>query len=484
MLSNDMRAAVIAAASILTCMPAHADAARSVWDGVYSAEQATRGEAAYSKDCGLCHGATLAGTGEAPGLAGTRFLSKWNGLTLGDLFDRIRTTMPMDRPGRLSREAYGEVLAYLLKFNGFPAGTKDLSSRTEMLASIGIALQRPASATGTGPSATSAPAPATSTRTNNAIGPNNYPNPYQANTRHFRLPSGRSMGSSSAVAIDGRGHLWIADRCGMNSCAESKLDPIMEFDADGKFIRAFGGNLFSFPHGLFIDVENNIWLTDALVANGKGATVTKLSPDGKVLMVLGKPGVSAIGTDTFLEPSAVLVAPDGSIFITDGHDPDRVARVMKFDANGNLLKQWGSVGAGRDQLNMPHALAMDSRGRLFVGDRANNRVQIYDQDGNLLDSWTQFGRPSGLFIDRSDVLYATDSESRTGKDYGHNPGWQRGIRIGSVRDGQVIAFIPETGADPETEYTSGSEGVWVDREGVIYGAQVLQKSVVRYTRAK
>ncbi|MBU3076784.1 peptidyl-alpha-hydroxyglycine alpha-amidating lyase family protein [Sphingomonas quercus] len=315
-----------------------------------------------------------------------------------------------------------------------------------------------------------------------ATDPNGYANPYKADAGFFKLPPGRTMGSSSAVAVDSKGHIWIADRCGANDCSQSGLDPIMEFDARGNFIKAFGGGRFAFPHGLFIDARDNLWLTDTYVRHGKGGTVTKMSPAGEVLLVLGKTGVSAVGPDTFLEPTAVLVTPAGTVFVTDGHDPDTTARVMKFDAAGKLIKQWGALGRGPGQLNMPHALALDSKGRLFVGDRDNDRIQIYDQDGKLLDSWKQFSRPSGVYIDARDMIYVADSESRTPQGYGHHPGWKRGIRVGSARSGAVTAFIPDDEPDPDARDTSGPEGVWADREGVVYGAEVRQKRVVRHAR--
>jgi mono/diheme cytochrome c family protein len=118
------------------------DAERNMWSGLYSEAQAARGEATYAQACAMCHGSTLSGTGEAPGLSGPRFLSKWSGLNLGELLDRIRTTMPLDRPGALSRDAYADVLAFLLKSNGYPAGSRDLSGRPEMLADVTISDER------------------------------------------------------------------------------------------------------------------------------------------------------------------------------------------------------------------------------------------------------------------------------------------------------------------------------------------------------
>ena len=451
------------------------DASKSVWDGVFTAAQAERGAAAYAANCGFCHGAGLAGTGEAKPLTGPEFLSSWNGLTMGDLFERTRTTMPMAKPGTLSRETYADVLAYVLKFNGFPAGAAELDRRTEMLASIRIDAFRPTAARAADSAASQAAAVLSD--------PNGAPNPYTTDEAFLKPPPGRTLGSASGVAVDSRGHIWVADRCGANSCSGSALDPILEFDAEGRFIKGFGAGMFLFPHGMTVDSRDRIWVTDQQSKDGKGAQVFAFDRSGKVLLALGKPGVSAPGTDTFAEPTAVLVSPQGTIFVADGHSSGKgPARIVKFDAEGRFLKTWGERGPGADQLEVPHTLAMDSRGRLFVGDRWNDRIQIYDQDGRLLDSWTQFGRPSGLYIDRRDTLYAADSESRTPKGYGHHPGWKRGIRIGSARDGRVTAFIPDTAPDPDKSATSGAEGVWADPQGVIYGARVLEKGIARFVR--
>jgi sugar lactone lactonase YvrE len=313
---------------------------------------------------------------------------------------------------------------------------------------------------------------------------NHQPNPYRSAPGFLTLPPGRVMGSSSAVATDSHGNIWVADRCGANSCAGSPLDPIMMFTPDGQFVKAFGGGMTVFPHGFFIDRQDNIWLTDARTANGKGGTVMKFSPEGKLLLTLGMPGMAGTGPTMFTEPNAVLVTKSGTIFVSDGHEAGRgVARIVKFDASGKFLKEWGTPGHDQGQLEVPHALAMDSKGRLFVGDRWNNRVQIYDQNGHLLDIWFQFGRPSGLYIDKNDVLYSTDSESRRPVGYGYNPGWQRGIRIGSVKDGKVTAFIPDADPNPDGFATSGAEGIWVGPDGSIYGAQVKERTITRHRRA-
>ncbi len=344
--------------------------------------------------------------------------------------------------------------------------------------------------------------------TNNA-GPNSAPNPYTTVDNFFKMPEGRTWGSTSAIDIDKEGHVWVAERCGKNDCSESKLDPILEFDAKtGKLIKSFGGGMMNFPHGICVDKQGNIWVTDGHKANGKGMVAIKFSPEGKVLMTLGKPGEPGNGPDTLDEPNDVAIAPNGDIFVADGHRPGvGNARVIKYTKDGKFIKQWGEHGSGPGQFEMPHGLAFDSKGRLFVADRGNNRIQIFDQEGTFIAEWKQFGRPSGIFIDKKDVLYSTDSESqnvkapanpaRAGKqgrgrggfntDYGLNPGFERGIRIGSAKDGKVIAFIP----DPQKEdangrrpVTSAAEGVAADSKGNVYGAEVGPRDVKKYVKSK
>ncbi len=243
--------------------------------------------------------------------------------------------------------------------------------------------------------------------------PNSQPNPYRTIRGFFKMPAGRTMGSTNSVAVDHQGHIWVVDRCSANDCAGSKLDPVMEFDAEGHFIKAFGAGKFLFPHGMTIDKDDHIWVADGHVGKGIGDDVLEFDQNGKVLRTLGKPGVAGDGHDTFNEPNAVLIAPNGDIFVADGHEPGpgHNARVVKLDPNGKFLLQWGGHGSGPGQFEMPHALAMDTQGRLFVADRGNNRVQIFDQDGKFIAAWSQFSRPSGIFVDANDMLYVTDSES-------------------------------------------------------------------------
>jgi sugar lactone lactonase YvrE len=275
--------------------------------------------------------------------------------------------------------------------------------------------------------------------------------------------------------------IWAFDRCGDQFCVGSTAAPILKFDATGKLVKSLGAGMFVRPHGIYIDREHNIWVTDGdgpdgkdPRRNGKGHQVFKLSPEGKVLMTLGKAGVAGTGTDTFNMPSAVLIAPNGDIFIGDGHGGDSNARMLKFSKDGKFIKTWGKKGTAPGDFETPHTLAMDSRGRLFVGDRGNNRIQIFDQEGKFLEEWKQFGRPSGIFIDKNDVLYVADHQS----DAKTNPGFSKGITIGSVRDGKVTARIP----DPD-QANGSQEGVAADAKGNVYGSLTGGMALKKYVRS-
>jgi sugar lactone lactonase YvrE len=319
---------------------------------------------------------------------------------------------------------------------------------------------------------------------------NSAPNPYTTIAGWAKMPEGRVWGSTSGVGIDKDGtSIWVAERCGANSCVGSSLAPILKFDASGNLVRSFGEGLVQVPHGLYVDRDGNVWVTDwsnnggaqngAVRDSTKGHQVMKFSPDGKLLLTLGKAG-GGREPDYFWQPNAVVTAPNGDIYVAEGHSnsPTANARVLKFDKSGKFIRSWGRRGNGDGELLQPHALAFDSRGRLYIGDRSNNRIVIVDQDFNHLASWYQFSRPSGIYIDANDVMYVADAESGTVAP--DRKAWTRGIRIGSAKDGKVTAFIP----DPDTTQrsTSSAEGVAVDRNGIVYGAEVGQRALKRYVR--
>jgi sugar lactone lactonase YvrE len=328
---------------------------------------------------------------------------------------------------------------------------------------------------------------------------NGLPNPYETQRSWGSLPDGRPWGSVSAleVDVDGR-HLWVAERCGTNSCAGSGVDVVVKLDPAGTPVASFGAGMFIWPHGMHVDGDGNVWVTDARGASAneleqfpnegnKGHVVYKFSPAGELLLTLGTPGVRGDGTGPLLaEPNDVITAPDGTIFVAEAHsgqgqtEPDStsVARISKFSADGTYLGSFGTFGMGPGQLRTPHALAFDSQGRLFVADRGNNRLLIFTQDGQQLEEWKQFSRISGLVITGDDVLYAIDSESGP-----RNPGWRKGLRIGSARTGEVWYYVPQH----DMEQPSGGggfgamgEGVAVDAAGNVYGGEV--GSVVGLTR--
>lgn len=319
------------------------------------------------------------------------------------------------------------------------------------------------------------------------------PNPYRAVEAWAKLPAGRQMGAVGDVTMDPDGqHIWAVVRCDAaapdrfgNECLDSNLDSLLKFDLKGNVVKSFGGGMFIWPHGIDVDRDGNVWVTDAVAPartppGKRGHQVIKFSPDGKVLMTLGTPGAPGTGPQSFNAPSDVVVAENGDIFVADGHGLDGNNRVVKVSKDGQFIKAWGKTGYAPGEFRTLHAIAIDSRGRVFVGDRANNRIQIFDQDGKFLTMWTQFGRPSGISFDIKDQIYVADSES----DDEQNPGWEMGIRIGDARTGWISAFILYPWGDPRQVAGNGAEFVAVDRDGNLYGGEPRPRRLQKYVRVR
>ena len=307
------------------------------------------------------------------------------------------------------------------------------------------------------------------------------------------LPGSREWGSTAGIDIDPfDGNIWAYERCGASSfgpgslnCENNLVDPIFKFDRNtGEVLANFGAGLFVTPHGIHVDSDGNVWVTDfAGNAEGtKGHQVFKFSPTGEVLMTLGTAGQPGSGPGQLNQPNDVITAPDGSIFVADGHngqgmtsnqaiaqgiEDGSTARILKYSADGTFIKEWGQIGTLHGEFRTPHALAFDAEGRLFVADRGNHRIEIFDQEGNYLDSFYSFGRISGLFITEDQMLYAIDSESSPTS----HPAWMNGVRIGTVHEDRVNAFIPPFASDARPYQGAAGEGVAVDADGNVYAAE-------------
>ncbi len=329
----------------------------------------------------------------------------------------------------------------------------------------------------------------------NTITGEGLPNPAPTVVQNWGdLPEGREWGSTAGIDLDPfDGNIWAYERCGASSfgggapvnCDTNPVDPIFKFDRNtGAVLANFGGGIFQTPHGIHVDSDGNVWVTDFAGnrAGTKGHQVHKFSPTGELLMSLGTAGQAGSGPGQLNQPNDVITAPDGSIFVADGHggqgmttaqamaagrESGATGRILKFTADGTFITEWGQIGTLHGEFRTPHALAFDSQGRLFVADRGNHRIEIFDQDGNYLDSFYSFGRISGLFITADDMLYAIDSESSMTS----HPNWMNGVRIGTTSEDRVNAFIPPFDADSRPYQGAAGEGVAVDADGNVYAAE-------------
>src|SRR5262245_19684168 len=324
-------------------------------------------------------------------------------------------------------------------------------------------------------------------------------------------PNGKKWGEVIRVHVAPNGNIWVFHRCfndkptGDATCLNrgDGNPPILEFSPAGRLLKHFGVGLFAHPHGFTVDRTGNIWTTDsnaeetilgmpAKKAQGvaMGQTVLKISPTGKLLMTLGRPGVGGIGPDVFDRPTGVAIAASGDIFVSDGHSPNKSnsARIVKFTKDGTFVKTWGRVGSEPGNFREPHDLYVGgSKGYVYVADRQNNRVQVFDQEGTFIAAWKQFGQPSSVYVDGHDNIYvgATYESVAPGQTAlrptsGSN---DRAIVIGDAITGALKYLIPDPGdMSKMTDTGTSASGIAVDAQGNIYAADVGFNNLRKYVR--
>jgi DNA-binding beta-propeller fold protein YncE len=337
--------------------------------------------------------------------------------------------------------------------------------------------------------------------------PAELPNPYRLAAGWPVLPksmNGGHWGEVIRVHVDSKGNIWVFHRCfnvvppGNATCINrgDANPPILEFDASGKLLKSFGVGIFAYPHGFTIGPDGNLWASDvndqetvlgmsAKNADGviMGQEVLKLSPQGKVLMMLGKEGVAGNGPNMFDRPTGVAIAPNGDIFVADGHYPNKhdTARVVKFSKDGRFIKSWGQKGAGPGEFDEPHDIFVGgSQGRVYVADRRNRRIQVFDQEGNFIAAWKQFGQPSSVFVGKDDTIYVGASFP----DPTAKKGELRGIMIGNAKDGSLKAFIPDPADLDQVDVGTSASGIAADDKGTIYAADVGTHNLRKYVKVK
>jgi streptogramin lyase len=337
--------------------------------------------------------------------------------------------------------------------------------------------------------------------------PTDLPNPYRLVEGWPTIPAsmnGGRWGEVIRVHVNRDGNIWIFHRCfntipaGHATCIGrgDSNPPILEFDPSGKLLKSFGAGLFAYPHGFTIDPDGNLWTSDvndeetvlgmsAKNADGvvRGQEVLKLSPAGKVLMMIGKEGVAGNGPDTFDRPTGVAVAPNGDVFVSDGHLPNPLnsARIVKFTKDGKFIKSWGHKGAAPGDFDEPHDIFIGgSQQRLYVADRRNNRIQVFDLDGKFIAAWKQFGQPSSVFVGKDDTIYVgasfPDPKAKRGEI--------RGIVVGNAKDGSLKAFIPDISDLNSSDVGTTASGIAADDEGSIYAADVAAHNLRKYIKVK
>ncbi len=273
--------------------------------------------------------------------------------------------------------------------------------------------------------------------------------PYKVAADWPQLPLGMNLGETSGVDTDSRGHVYVFNR---------GQQPIVELDPAGKFVRAWGEGMITSAHGLRVDRENNIWAVDVA-----GHTVLKMNPQGRVVMVLGRRGTAGATQTNFNRPTDVAVAPNGDFYVADGYGN---SRVMKFSKDGNFLLEWGKKGTAPGEFNLPHTVALDSRGRVYVGDRENHRIQIFDPNGMFLAEWKHAGSPWGLDITPDQRIFMAD-------------GYKNQVVLLNL-EGQILGRLGGPGKLPgQFDF---AHAISVSSAGDIYVAEILNWRAQKFVR--
>jgi hypothetical protein len=337
--------------------------------------------------------------------------------------------------------------------------------------------------------------------------PTELPDPYRLVPDWPTIPAsmnGGHWGEVIRVHVARDGNIWVFHRCfntvppGHATCIGrgAANPPILEFSPDGKLLKSFGAGLFAYPHGFTIDDDGDLWTSDvndkatvlgmpARNASGvlMGQEILKLSPAGQILMTLGTEGVSGNGPNTFDRPTGIAVAPNGDIFVSDGHAPNghNSARIVKFSRDGKFIKTWGRKGSAPGEFDEPHDIFIGgTQNHLYVADRKNRRIQVFDLDGKFIAAWPQFGEPSSVFVGKDDTIYV----GAAFPDPTAKKGLLRGIVVGNARDGSLKAFIPDP-ADPDSlDVGTTASGIAADDAGNIYAADVAAHNLRKYLRVR
>ncbi len=337
--------------------------------------------------------------------------------------------------------------------------------------------------------------------------PTELPDPYRLVPGWPTIPASMNSGHWGEVIrvhVARDGNIWVFHRCfntvppGHATCIQrgAANPPILEFAPSGELLNSFGAGLFAYPHGFTIDAQGNLWTSDvndeatvlgmpAKNAAGvqMGQEVLKLSPTGQVLMTLGKEGVSGNGPDSFDRPTGVAIAPNGDIFVSDGHAPNahNSARIVKFSPDGRFIRSWGRKGAAPGEFDEPHDIFIGgTQNRLYVADRKNRRIQVFNLDGNFIATWPQFGEPSSVFVGKDDTIYV----GAAFPDPKAKKGLLRGIVVGSVKDGSLKAFIPDPADPDKLNVGTTASGIAADDAGNIYAADVAAHNLRKYVRVR